>query len=117
MLNEGRVHILASDAHGVGRRRPNLREGRDAAAKWVGEEEAEHLVVDPSARRHRRRFAISVAATLGRPRGRLNSQARQGRGSEPSGSGAGFEVLPWRRRITGLAALRSGFDPSISNRP
>ncbi len=45
MLNEGRVHILASDAHGVGRRRPNLREGRDAAAKWVGEQEAEHLVV------------------------------------------------------------------------
>ena len=45
MLKEGRVHILASDAHGVGRRRPNLREGRDQAAKWVGEEEAEHLVV------------------------------------------------------------------------
>jgi len=45
MLKEGRAHILASDAHGVGRRCPNLREGRDQAAKWVGEEEAEHLVV------------------------------------------------------------------------
>lgn len=45
MLNEGRVHILASDAHGVSRRRPNLGEGRAAAAKWVGEAEAEHLVV------------------------------------------------------------------------
>jgi protein-tyrosine phosphatase len=45
MLKEGRVHILATDAHGVGRRRPNLREGRDVAAKWVGEEEADHLVV------------------------------------------------------------------------
>lgn len=44
MLNEGRVHILASDAHGVSRRRPNLGAGRAAAAKWVGEEEAEHLV-------------------------------------------------------------------------
>lgn len=45
MLKEGRVHILASDAHSVGRRRPNLREGRDMAARWVGEQEAEHLVV------------------------------------------------------------------------
>ena len=45
MMKEGRVHILATDAHGVGRRRPNLREGRDVAAKWVGEEEANHLVV------------------------------------------------------------------------
>ncbi|MGA8172800.1 MAG: CpsB/CapC family capsule biosynthesis tyrosine phosphatase [Methylocystis sp.] len=45
MLKEGRVHVIASDAHGVGRRRPNLREGRDVAARWVGEEEAEHLVV------------------------------------------------------------------------
>ena len=45
MMKEGRVHILATDAHGVGRRRPNLREGREVAAKWVGEEEANHLVV------------------------------------------------------------------------
>ncbi len=45
MMKEGRVHFLATDAHGVGRRRPNLREGRDVAAKWVGEEEANHLVV------------------------------------------------------------------------
>lgn len=45
MLDEGRVHILASDAHSVGRRRPNLAEGRDAAAKRVGEQEAIHLVV------------------------------------------------------------------------
>lgn len=44
MLEEGRVHILASDAHGVGRRRPNLGRGREAAAKLVGEQEAEHLV-------------------------------------------------------------------------
>jgi protein-tyrosine phosphatase len=45
MLNEGRVHILASDAHGINRRRPNLGEGRAAAAKWVGEAEAENLVL------------------------------------------------------------------------
>jgi protein-tyrosine phosphatase len=46
MLNEGRVHILATDAHGVGRRRPVLAEGRDAAAKWVGAQEARRLVAD-----------------------------------------------------------------------
>lgn len=45
MLDEGRVHILASDAHNVGRRRPNLGQGRAAAAKRVGEQEAHHLVV------------------------------------------------------------------------
>jgi len=44
MLNEGLVHILASDAHGARRRRPDLAEGREAAAKWLGEEEADQLV-------------------------------------------------------------------------
>jgi len=44
MLNEGMVHILASDAHGARRRRPDLAEGRAAAAKWLGEAEAEQLV-------------------------------------------------------------------------
>jgi protein-tyrosine phosphatase len=45
MLDEGRVHILASDAHGVGRRRPNLGAGFEAAAQRVGEEEASLLVL------------------------------------------------------------------------
>jgi len=45
MLNEGMVHILASDAHGARRRRPDLAEGRAAAAKWLGEAEAEQLVL------------------------------------------------------------------------
>jgi protein-tyrosine phosphatase len=44
MLSEGLVHILASDAHGARRRPPDLVEGRVAAAKWLGEEEAERLV-------------------------------------------------------------------------
>jgi protein-tyrosine phosphatase len=44
MLDEGRVHILASDAHDTTRRPVNLRAGRDAAARRVGEEEAEHMV-------------------------------------------------------------------------
>ena len=44
MLDEGRVHILASDAHSPRRRPPNLGQGRDFAAKRVGEIEANHLV-------------------------------------------------------------------------
>lgn len=45
MLDDGLVHILASDGHGVRGRTPLLTAGRDAAAKRVGEEEARHLVV------------------------------------------------------------------------
>lgn len=45
MLDEGRVHILATDAHSPDRRPPLLAEGREAAIKWVGREQARHLVV------------------------------------------------------------------------
>jgi protein-tyrosine phosphatase len=45
MLDEGCVHILATDAHDTRRRPPNLGEGRDLAAQRVGAREAEHLVV------------------------------------------------------------------------
>jgi protein-tyrosine phosphatase len=45
MLDEGRVHILATDAHEMKRRVPELSRGRDAAALRVGPDEAEHMVV------------------------------------------------------------------------
>ena len=45
MLDEGYVHILATDAHDVNRRPPNLSQGRELAAKRVGDTEAQHLVV------------------------------------------------------------------------
>jgi protein-tyrosine phosphatase len=45
MLDEGIVHILASDAHDVERRPPALALGWEAAAKRVGSVEAEHLVL------------------------------------------------------------------------
>lgn len=45
MLDEGCVHILATDAHDGRRRPPVLGKGRDAAARRVGEEEAMHLVM------------------------------------------------------------------------
>lgn len=44
MLDEGLVHILATDSHHIDRRPPMLAEGREAAAKRVGEEESWHLV-------------------------------------------------------------------------
>jgi len=44
MLDEGLVHILATDAHNMARRGPWLAEGRDAAAKRVGNDEALRLV-------------------------------------------------------------------------
>ena len=45
MLDEGYVHLLATDAHDVNRRPPNLSQGRELAAKRVGDTEAQHLVV------------------------------------------------------------------------
>jgi protein-tyrosine phosphatase len=44
MLDEGRVHILSTDAHSPDKRPPLLAEGREAAVKWVGREEARNLV-------------------------------------------------------------------------
>lgn len=43
-LDDGIVHILATDAHSVERRPPLLAEGRDVAARRLGDEEAENLV-------------------------------------------------------------------------
>jgi protein-tyrosine phosphatase len=46
MLDEGLVHILATDAHSPKRRPPLLAEGMEAAKRWVGAEEAVRLVND-----------------------------------------------------------------------
>jgi protein-tyrosine phosphatase len=45
MLDEGLVHLLATDSHHIDRRPPLLAEGREAAARRVGAMEAENLVV------------------------------------------------------------------------
>src|SRR6185369_4776651 len=45
MLDEGRVHVLATDAHDMETRYPKLAQGRDLAAARVGDQEAHHLVV------------------------------------------------------------------------
>ncbi len=45
MLDEGLVHILATDAHHIKRRRPVLSEARELAVKRLGETEATYLVL------------------------------------------------------------------------
>ena len=45
LLDEGKVHLLATDAHDLKSRPPRLSQGRDLAAKRVGEAEAQNLVV------------------------------------------------------------------------
>jgi len=45
MLGEGLVHILATDAHNLRSRPPDLLEGRTRAEQLVGAAEAQHLVV------------------------------------------------------------------------
>lgn len=45
MLDEGFVHVIATDAHDTEHRRPDLAAGCELAAKRVGAEEAQHLVL------------------------------------------------------------------------
>ena len=45
-LSDGITHLLATDAHNLGNRNPQLSEAREAAARLVGAEEAERLVLD-----------------------------------------------------------------------
>jgi len=45
MLTEGLVHILATDAHDLKRRPPDLLKGYKSAEMLVGSQEAHHLVV------------------------------------------------------------------------
>lgn len=44
MLAEGLVHLLATDAHNVGQRPPDLLEGLSRAEQLAGQTEARHLV-------------------------------------------------------------------------
>lgn len=45
-LKDGITHLIATDAHNLGNRSPNMSEAREAAAVWLGDEEANRLVVD-----------------------------------------------------------------------
>jgi len=45
MLDEGYVHLIATDAHDAERRPPDLARGRECVARRVGAEEAQRLVL------------------------------------------------------------------------
>ena len=50
MLDEGLVHILATDAHNLRNRKPVLSEARDMVSERLGEAEAAAMVLDRPAR-------------------------------------------------------------------
>ena len=78
MLDEGLVHILATDSHHIDRRPPLLAEGRDAAAKRVGETEAWHMVRT-------------------RPRGIVDDQPADGLPALPDRGGGSVRPSLWQR--------------------
>lgn len=45
-VGEGHTHLLATDAHSTGRRRPVLSEGLEVARRLLGDAEAQKLVLD-----------------------------------------------------------------------
>lgn len=65
LLDDGHVHLLATDAHDTRRRPPDLARGRDDAARRVGPTEATHLVET----RPRGILANSLPSELPRPGG------------------------------------------------
>lgn len=70
MLDDGLVHLLATDAHGTGKRPPLLAEGRRAAERWVGAEEARRLVIDRPQAIIEHRMPDSTPAPSGKLPGR-----------------------------------------------
>lgn len=74
LLDEGVVHLLATDAHRPTRRAPLLAEGRLAAEKWVGAQEAARLVLD----RPRAILEDSPATLVAPPPGGSNRSSKKG---------------------------------------
>ena len=99
MLAEGCAHIVASDAHNLGRRPPDLVEGRRAAERLIGDEEAHHLVVT----RPGGVLANAAPGELPMPEGSANSKEAGGRDGKVRtfGSSAGGGVA---RRLQRLLA-------------
>lgn len=84
MLDEGLVHLLATDSHHIDKRPPLLAEGRQAAAVRVGEQEATHLV-------------------LTRPQGVLDNTAPFDLPALPAGTPAGRAKPGFWQRLFGTA--------------
>jgi protein-tyrosine phosphatase len=86
MLGEGRVHILATDAHDTSRRPPNMSVARELASSRVGAREAEDLV----ATRPRGVLADVAPRDLPSPQGgvpplsRSHAPVKDGESSDPT---------------------------------
>lgn len=96
LLDDGLVHLLASDAHDSDRHPPLLSAGRDAAACWVGADEADRLVRERPA-------AIIANLTPGQvtpPPALASLHARHGRPTHRA-SGTG-QATVWLGRLFGL---------------
>lgn len=100
MLDEGIVHLLATDAHDVHRRIPNLSRAREAAARRVGDAEAEHLV----STRARGVLANEAPENLPAPCGAISAAASGTSEAHAPGArdGAGGRGKPgWLHRLFG----------------
>ena len=92
MLDEGLVHILATDAHDTVKRRPNLSVGRELAARRVGAEEAHRLVDE----RPRKILENAPSSSIAQPRpvpvsaDAAGSMRQQGPGNRLDGDGRGL---------------------------
>ena len=104
LLDEGCVHLIASDAHDAERRPPDLASGRESVAKRVGAQEAQHLV-------YTRPMGILrdlAPSSLPRPRGMADAQSLdmaeqwRGRGQPDLGSHARHGVRGFSGRLRRL---------------
>jgi protein-tyrosine phosphatase len=89
MLDEGCVHILATDAHDVTRRPPDLARGRDLAAKRLGDREATHLVHTRPRGVLDNRAPSELPLPPGRPRNDADLDGRAKTVRQPDGSHRG----------------------------
>jgi protein-tyrosine phosphatase len=101
LLDEGCVHLIASDAHDAERRPPDLASGREAVTKRVGAEEAKHLV-------YTRPMGIlrdQLPSSLPRPGGVADvetgemAQHRRSRERSAAGGGAAVGLRGLSRRV------------------
>ncbi|MDQ0348993.1 tyrosine-protein phosphatase [Ancylobacter vacuolatus] len=101
MIGEGRVHILASDAHDTVKRPPDLAEGRLAAERLVGAAEAAQMTVGRP-----RDIVLNRAPSESAPIGvvKFDEVGQEDRGGlrayRSAGSGAG-DLLGRLRRLFG----------------
>ena len=95
LLDDGLVHLLASDVRAGVHQRPRLAEGRDAAAHWVGAAEAERLVRERPAAviANRPPSQVTPPPALVSLKVRPAPAFRPGKGS----------AMPWLGRLLGVA--------------